>query len=125
VKAAGRLVVALLEFASGVEHRENHLERALLRGGMLVHGNATAIVGDRDRAAVLVQRQHDIRREAIHRFVDRVVEDFPDQMMKSGGADAPDVHARSLANRLQPFENGDVFCGVIRHWKAIGYRLLG
>ena len=53
-------------------------------------------------------------RVAVHRLVNGVVEDFPDEMMKAGGADAADVHAGTLANRLEPFENRDVFSGVIR-----------
>ncbi len=31
---------------------------------------------------------------------------------RPGGADAADVHAGTLADRLEPFENGDVFRGV-------------
>jgi hypothetical protein len=36
-------------------------------------------------------------------------------MVESGGADAADLHARPLANRLEPFEDGDVFCCVGGH----------
>ena len=35
-------------------------------------------------------------------------------MVQSGGADAADVHAGTLADRLEPLENGDVFRGVVR-----------
>ena len=62
--------------------------------------------------AVLVQRDADVRGMAVHRLVDRVVENFPDQMMQAGRADAADVHAGALANRLEAFEDGDVFGGV-------------
>ena len=96
VQTAGRLVVALLELSAGVEHREDHFERALLRRRMLVDRNAAAIVGDRDRAAVLVQRDDDVRGEAVHRLVDGVVEHFPDEMVQAGGADAADVHAGAV-----------------------------
>ena len=70
---------------------------------------------DGDRAAVLVQRDDDVRGVAVHRLVDGVVEDLPDQVVQAGGADAADVHAGPLANRLEPFENGDVFGGVVGH----------
>jgi hypothetical protein len=80
---------------------------------MLVDGNAAAVVGHRDRAAVLVQRERDVRGEAVHGFVHGVVEDLPDEMMEAGRADATDVHAGALANRLEPLENGDVFRGVV------------
>ena len=115
VQAAGGLVVALLELAAGVEHREDDFERALLRRRVLVDRNAAAVVGDGDRAAVLVERDDDVRGEAVHRLVDGVVEHLPDEMVQPGGADAADVHAGPLADRLEPFENGDVFRGVVGH----------
>src|SRR5690606_22949727 len=46
VQAAGRLVVAGLELSAGMEHGEDHLERALLRSGVRIHRNAAAIVVD-------------------------------------------------------------------------------
>ena len=77
-----------------------------------------------DRAAVLVQRHDDVRGEAVHRLVDGVVEDLPDQVMQAGGADAADVHAGALADRLEPFENGDVFGGVVgRHATVLKVRI--
>jgi hypothetical protein len=36
-------------------------------------------------------------------------------MVEAGGADAADVHAGPLANGFQPFENRDVFGGVVSH----------
>src|SRR4051812_45147887 len=51
---------------------------------------------------------------AIHRLVDRVVEYFPHEVMEACAADAPYVHAGALADGLQPFENRDVFRGVVR-----------
>ena len=47
MQAAGRLVVAGLELAAGVQHGEDHFERALLGLGMHVDRNAAAIVFDR------------------------------------------------------------------------------
>jgi hypothetical protein len=108
------LVIALLELATRVEHRENDFERTLLRLRVLVHRNAAAVVAHRYRGAVLVQRQRDVRGVAVHRFVYGVVEDFPHQVMQAGGAHTSDVHSGTLADRFQSFENGDVFCGVIR-----------
>ena len=67
-----------------------------------------------DGGAVGVQRDPDVRGVAVHRLVDGVVDDFPDEVMQSSRADAADVHARPLADGLQAFENGDVFRGVVR-----------
>ena len=39
-----------------------------------------------------------------------------EKMMKTGRVDSPDVHARPLANRLEPLEHGDVLGTVGRGW---------
>src|SRR3954467_5180133 len=45
-------------------------------------------------------------------------------MMEAGRADAPDIHAGALADRLETFENGDVFGGVVRRCHVYNVRLL-
>ena len=115
VEPARRLVVGALELAAGVEDGEDHFERALMRLRMLVDRNPAAVVHDRDRRSVLVQRHGDGGREAVHRFVDRVVENLPHQMVQAGAAHAADVHAGPLANGLQTFEDRDVFRRIGRH----------
>ena len=65
-----------------------------------------------------MERDDDVRGVAVHRLVDRVVEDLPDEMVQAGGADAADVHAWTLANRLEAFEDGDVFCCICGHFRA-------
>ena len=74
VQTAGGLVVLTLELAARVEHREDDFERALLGRRVLVDRNASPIVGDGDRAAVLVQHDVDVRGVAVHRLVHGVVE---------------------------------------------------
>ena len=116
VEAAGGLVVACLELAAGMQRRENDLERALFRLRMLVDRDAATIVCDRDRRAVLVQGDGNVRGIAVHRLVDRVVEDLPDQMMEARASNAADVHAGALANGFEALEDGDIFrCVSGRH----------
>ena len=55
----------------------------------------------------------DIRSIPVHRLVDGVVEDFPDEVVQPGRADAADVHPGALADGLQTFENRDVFRSVV------------
>ena len=114
VETACRLVVVVVELAAGVQHREDDLQRALLARRVLVDGNAASIVLDRDRRTVLVKGHPDVRRMPVHRLVDRVVENLPDEMMQARAADAADVHAGTAANRLEAFEDGDVF-RCVRH----------
>ena len=54
----------------------------------------------------------DVRGVAVHRLVDGVVEDLPDEMVQPRAADPADIHAGPVADRLEPFENGDVFCCI-------------
>ena len=79
---------------------------------MLVDRNAAPIIGNRDRAAIVVQRHRDVRGIAVHRLVDRVVEDFPNEMMKSRRTNAADVHAGAFSNRFETFEDSNVFSGI-------------
>jgi hypothetical protein len=46
VQTAGRLVVAGLELAPGVEDREDDFQGAFLRRGMFIDGNPPAVVLD-------------------------------------------------------------------------------
>ena len=108
VQAAGDLVAAAVaELAAGVQHGQHDLDgRALL----LLHdadGDAAAVVDDRDRV-VRVDRDVDARAVAGERLVDGVVDDLVDEVVQSAHAGGPDVHAGSLANRLETLEHGDV-----------------
>src|SRR3954466_14932282 len=92
-----------------MQGREDHFDTALLRLGMLVDRNAAPVVGNGDRRPVFVERDANVRGIPVHRLVDAVVENLPDEMMKAGGADAADVHAGTLAYGFESFEDGDVF----------------
>src|SRR5262245_29651399 len=61
---------------------------------------------------------------AVHRLVDGVVENFPDEVVKPGRANTADIHARTLANGLETLENGDVFRGVVRRCHVYNVRLV-
>ncbi len=115
VEAARGLVVLTLELPPRVERGENDLERGLLHLGMPVHGNPTAVVGDGDRGAVGMKRHFDGGGVAVHRLVDTVVEDLPDEVVESLRGNAADVHAGAFAHGLQALENGDVFGGIGAH----------
>ena len=47
-----------------------------------------------------------------HRLVDRVVDDLPDEVVQAAGVGRADVHARALADRLEPLEDLDAL-GVV------------
>ena len=82
MKAARHRIGALFELPAGVQHGQGHLGGGLLLRGMHAGRNTAAIV-DHDHAAVDMQRDLDRLAEAGHVFVDAIVDDFIDQMVKA------------------------------------------
>ena len=102
----------MLEFSARVKGGEDHFHRALLRLRVAVDRNTPAIIHNGDGRTVYVQRHLDVLSVPVHRLVDRVVDDLPHEVVKTGRADAADVHPRPFTDRLEALENGDIFRGV-------------
>jgi hypothetical protein len=84
VQAGGELVGLVVELAAGVQDRHHDLKRRLaLHLGIVMRldGDAASVVDDRDRV-IEVDDDVDLLAIAGHRLVDRVVDDFPDQVME-------------------------------------------
>src|SRR5262245_61742411 len=64
------------------------------------------------RARVDVERHPDAGALTGERFVDRVVDDFEHEIMKSALAGVTDVHTRALAHGLKALEDLDVLCAI-------------
>ena len=103
MKAAGNLVAITAELAPGMEHRQNNLH-GRLAGFMQVNRNAAAIIGNGD-AVVLMNHHVDIRAVACQRLIYGIVHHLVDKVMESPFRGAADVHARTLPDCLQPFQN--------------------
>ena len=81
MQATGNLVGALFELAAGVQHGHHDVDGGNT-GGM--HGNRnTAAVVDDLHAAILENAHIDFGGESGHRLVDRVIDDFPDQVVQA------------------------------------------
>src|SRR4029079_12788068 len=74
---------------------------------VLVDGDAAAVIGD---GAAVVRMQDDVDPGGMagDRLVHRGVDDLVDEMVQCQRAGRPDVHAGSLAHRLEALEHGDV-----------------
>ena len=102
-----------------MQHRQ-HDFRGRLAALVAIDRDAAAVVDDRDRS-VDVNRDVDLIAKAGQGFVDRVVDDFVDEMVQAGRTGRPDVHRGTLADRFQAFEDldavgrvvGDVLCGPV------------
>jgi hypothetical protein len=104
-----RAVVAA-ELAAGVQLGHDDVDGGDA-GGVHRHRDAAAVVVDLHTA---VREDFDIDFGGVtrHRLVDGVVDDLPDQVVQATLTGRPDIHARSFANRFQPFKNLDV-SGVV------------
>jgi hypothetical protein len=91
------------------QHDGQRGEPALV--GHLVDRDARAVVPDRDRV-VRVDGHVDAVGTAREGLVHRVVDSLVDQVMEPPAAGRADVHARAQPDRLEAFEDGDVFGGI-------------
>ena len=77
-----------------------------------VDRDAAAVVRDGDRA-VGVDDDLDVIAVAGQRFVDGVVDELVDHVVQAVHVGVADVHARPLADGLEPLEDLDVGAGVV------------
>lgn len=125
VQAAGDLVSAAAELAACVQFGQDEFDRrnALLvmdarrDAAPVVFHRAGAVLVDGDTDGVAISRQ---------RFVDGVVDDLLNEMMQAAFIRGPDIHTGALSDRLQPFENLDLFLAVnalyfVRHNVSISF----
>ena len=106
MQAARRAVGAAAELAAGVQLGEHDLERRDLALGVLVDGDAAAVVGHLDRL-VAVEGDLDAVGVAGRGLVDGVVDELPHEVEQAGVAGAADVHAGALADGVEAFEGLD------------------
>ena len=102
VQTARDLIALATKFAAGMQNGEYDLDRGDLLLGVLVHGNAAAVVltgdgivgvdGHLDGIAVPGQG-------LVHSVVDHLV----DQVVQTAGTGGADVHARAFANSFKSF----------------------
>jgi hypothetical protein len=112
VEAARHRVRLVVELAAGVQDGQHDLERGLAQRRVLVDRDATAVVDD-PAAALGQQRDGDLVALPRHRLVDRVVDDLVDEVVEAARPGRTDVHARTLAHRLETLEDGDVLGAVL------------
>ena len=115
MQTAGHLVAVAAKFSSGMENRQHHFDR---RPAALVHvdGNAPAVIDD-GNTVVGVNRYRNLTAISGERFVDRIINDFINKVMKAALRCAADIHAGALADRFEPFQNLNLI-GVIRAFNS-------
>ena len=111
VEAARDAVHLVFELAAGVHPRQHEFDTGNAVFRVEVDRNPPAVVGD-GHAPVLIQRDLDFLTKAGHGFVDRIVDDFMDEVVQAPVVDRPDIHRGPLSDRLEALQNLDLL-GVV------------
>ena len=114
VQPAGHLVAVAAELAAGVEHGEHDLggALALVRSGRVrLDGDAAAVVVD-PTAAVGEQGDADAVQKPAIASSTELSTTSQMRWWRPGQTGGPDVHARALADRVEPLEYLDVLGAV-------------
>ncbi len=82
-----------------MEYGHDGFQGRFSRRGVNINGNAPAIVGDGDRT-IGIKVNFDMGAIASEGFIDRVIDDFIDEVMESTGPSGADVHPRTFAYRV-------------------------
>ncbi len=120
VQSARRGVRAAAELAARMQLREDDLDARQPGARLDVDGDAARAVAHLD-AAVGVQDDVDAGAVAAEGLVDGVVDDLPQAVHQAARVGRADVHARTLADRLEPFEHLKMMGGVLGGHNPQGY----
>ena len=103
VQTSGYLVRTLVEFTSGMQYGHGNFQCRLLFFLVIVHRNTASVVLYCDWI-VFVDCYFDVVAITGQCFVDRVVNDFVYQMVKSLDADVTNVHRRAFSYCFKTFQ---------------------
>jgi hypothetical protein len=103
MKPAGIFVDPLTKLASRMKIGQNQLDCGNLELGMEIDRNAAPVVANGERA-IAMDRHVDLGAMACKMLVDRVVENLKNAMVQPALIGMADVHAGTLAHRIQAFQ---------------------
>ena len=103
MQAAGNFVGVRVELAAGVKFCHHNFRRRLLFLLHQIDGNAAAVV-DYGNGVIKMNRYFNRVAVSCQSLVNRIVDNFVNQMMQAHLACGPYVHSRSLAHGLATFQ---------------------
>ena len=106
VETTRDFVGVAVKFSASVQHRQHNFRCGALLRRMHVHRDAPAVVHHGDRV-VGVHGDVDLIGITGHRFIDRIVHHFPDQMVQAHLSGGADIHRGAQPHGLQAAENFD------------------
>ena len=112
VQAAGNLITFAAEFTTCMEDGEYNLDGWDFFLGVLVYGNAAAIVDNGD-GVVLMDGNLNVVTIASKSFIYCVVYNLVHQMVKAARTGRTDIHTRALAHCFKAFQDLNVLAAVV------------
>ena len=111
MQTAGYLVSPTTEFAAGMKDRKDNLYRRNTGFFLNADRNAATIIQYRD-GIVFMDRDVNSVTVTGQSFIYRIIYNLINQVMKSPGRSAANIHTRSLPDRFQPFQDLNLVCSV-------------
>ncbi len=122
VKTSRNLISSSAEFASGMQDGVDNFNAGNALLGLDIDRDPAAVVDNGD-GVVGIDGDSDLGAVAGQSFVDRVVDDFFDQMMKARGRSRADIHTGAFADGFQSFQDLDLAGGVGAVYGQVGLRV--
>lgn len=119
MEATRDLVSAATELSASVEGGHDDFECGFLLLGVTIDRDAAAII-DHGHNIVTANGAGDGIADSSQRFIDRIVDEFADEVVQAALVGAANVHAGALANGFEALENLNLL-GTIRlvHCRSI------
>ena len=110
MKTAGDLITAIAKFTASVQDGHNNFNG---RFADLMHfnRNPAPIIDDGD-AVIFSDFNKDMVTVTGQGLIDRVIDDFINQMMEPTGTDTADIHAWPFANGFEALQDLDLLCPI-------------
>ena len=113
METTGYLIARAAELTTCMQDSEDDLECRLTSLLLNVDRNASTIILYSD-GIILLDGDGDAVTETRQRLINGVVHDLIDEMMETTDGGAADIHARSLPNCFESFQNLNLICAIIR-----------
>jgi hypothetical protein len=104
MKASGDLVATIVKFASSVEFGHHHFHRRTFLLFMDIDRDAAAVISDGD-AVIDMNDDVDLGTISPEGFINAVVDQFMNQMVKAFDPGVPNIHGRPFADGCQTLQD--------------------
>src|SRR5512141_595991 len=117
----GYFVPAAAELTTRVQDRHYHFKGRFILGWMDIDWDPAPVVDDAD-TAIRMNDHLDLITDARQSFIDRVIDNFIDQVMECLNIGAAHIHTRAAAHGFQTLHDLYIFCFIrkrIRYFRHI------